>query len=59
MVQVGFSLRRAWLACAFALDLGARNTARQKGFATKEELVIIGALVSTCKIIEETQQKTD
>jgi hypothetical protein len=58
IVEVGFSLRRAWLACAFALDLGALNTARQKGFTTKEELMIIGTLVWTCKMIEETQQRT-
>jgi hypothetical protein len=55
IVEVGFSLRRAWLACAFAFDLGTLNTARQKGFATKEELVIIAALVPTCKMIEKTQ----
>jgi hypothetical protein len=45
IVEVGFGLWGAWLACAFTLDLDALDPVRKKAFATKEELVIVAALV--------------
>ena len=49
-IEVRFSFWRAWLTCTCALDLDALDTARKKVFATKEELVVVSALVSACKI---------
>jgi hypothetical protein len=50
IVKVGFGHRRAWLSWAFALDLGALNIMRKKGFTAKEAFVIIATLVATCRI---------
>jgi hypothetical protein len=49
-VEVRFSLWRAWLTCTCALDLHTLDTARKEEFAAKEELVVVAALVSACKI---------
>jgi hypothetical protein len=50
IIEVRFSLRRARLSCACALDLDALDTVRKKAFAPKEELVVVATLVSACKI---------
>jgi hypothetical protein len=49
-VEVGFGHRTAWFAWAFALDLRALDMVRKEGFTAKEALVIIGALIGTCRM---------
>jgi hypothetical protein len=59
IVEVGFGLWRAWLACALSLDLDALDPFRKKAFATKEELMIVASLVSACKMRHESMQQRD
>jgi hypothetical protein len=55
-VEVRFSLWRAWLTCTCALDLHTLDTARKEEFAAKEELVVVAALVSACKIQQKKRR---